>query len=454
LLKIIFMTKKTDKYFNFKMEIPSFVRFILKRLRQNNFKAFVVGGALRDAILGRNIIDWDISTNANVSEIKSVFSDIRQYALKHETVILVQSKSLFEITVMKRAGDSKLNINNDLSRRDFTINAMAYDDIKGIILDPHDGIMDIKNKIVRGVLDPNQRFREDPLRLLRAVRIAAELRFEIEDKTLDCMSLTAEKLKAVSVERIRDEFLRILLAEKPSKWINILRKTGVIKEVIPELLEGYRKKQNKWHRYTIYKHIMMTVDNVVSMTVLRLAALLHDVAKPRVREKINGKFHFYNHEKISATVAQEIMERLRFSNETIKKVINLITYHMIAYNRDWTDGAVRRLIKRAGNDNVEDLIKLRRADILAHGIDHGELDLLDELEQRIGQIGRKISILNVSDLAIDGKKIMKILDFKQGPSVGNAMKMLHEIVIDNPELNTEEKLTEILIEAMRNNSLN
>jgi len=454
LLKIIFMTKKTDKYFNFKMEIPSFVRFILKRLRQNNFKAFVVGGALRDAILGRNIIDWDISTNANVSEIKSVFSDIRQYALKHETVILVQSKSLFEITVMKRAGDSKLNINNDLSRRDFTINAMAYDDIKGIILDPHDGIMDIKNKIVRGVLDPNQRFREDPLRLLRAVRIAAELRFEIEDKTLDCMSLTAEKLKAVSVERIRDEFLRILLAEKPSKWINILRKTGVIKEVIPELLEGYRKKQNKWHRYTIYKHIMMTVDNVASMTVLRLAALLHDVAKPRVREKINGKFHFYNHEKISATVAQEIMERLRFSNETIKKVINLITYHMIAYNRDWTDGAVRRLIKRAGNDNVEDLIKLRRADILAHGIDHGELDLLDELEQRIGQIGRKISILNVSDLAIDGKKIMKILDFKQGPSVGNAMKMLHEIVIDNPELNTEEKLTEILIEAMRNNSLN
>ncbi|MFC1840138.1 CCA tRNA nucleotidyltransferase [Thermodesulfobacteriota bacterium] len=446
------MRKKTDKNIKFNVELPPFVKTILERLRQHNFMAYVVGGALRDVILGRGIIDWDISTNADTGEIKSVFSDTRHYSLKHETVTLVKPGNHFEITTMRGKGSPELNINTDLNHRDFTINAMAYDDINGIILDPHDGRIDIEKKIVRGVLDPEKRFLEDPLRMLRAVRIAAELGFKIENKTLNCISINSELLKSVSVERIRDEFLRILLAERPSRPLNILRKTGLLKEIIPELLEGYRKKQNKWHRYTIYRHVMEAIDHIPSTPVLRLAALLHDIAKPRVREKINGEFHFYNHEKASAGIAKEIMERLRFSNEEVRKVTSIVSLHMIDYNSSWSDGAVRRLMKRAGND-IDDLIRLRRADIQAHGIEHNEYVILDELEHRIKQVGGKKSALRISDLAVDGKKIMNILNLKQGPDVGNILNRLHEMVIDDPDFNTEERLIEFLLEAREENRI-
>lgn len=428
------------------MELPAFVISILERLRSHNFNAFVVGGALRDVILGRRVIDWDISTDADTGEIKSVFRDTRHYSLKHETVTLVKTGKLFEITSMKGKADSGANINEDLNHRDFTINAMAYDDLNGIILDPHDGRNDIEGRSIRGVLNPEDRFREDPLRMLRAVRISAELGFKIEQNTLKCISHNSELLKSVSVERIRDEFLRILLAEKPSGPVNILRKTGMLKEIMPELLEGYRKRQNKWHSYTIYRHAMETIDHVPSAPVLRMAALLHDVAKPRVREKFNGEYHFYKHEKASAVIARNIMERLRFSNEEIKRVTKLISLHMIDYNSDWSDGAVRRLIKRAGND-FEDLISLRRADIHAHGIGKSDFAILNELEQRVEQIGGKNSTLAVSDLALDGEKVMNILELNPGPDVGKVLNRLYEMVIDNPGLNTEEKLIELLLES-------
>ncbi len=438
-------TNKTDKKRGIHIELPPFVGSILERLRCRHFSSYIVGGALRDIILGRRVLDWDISTSAKVDEIKSIFSDIRHYSLKHETVTLVESGKLFEITTMKGKGNSGLNIKEDLNHRDFTINAMAYDDINCIILDPHDGRRDIEGRVVRGVLNPEHRFREDPLRMLRAVRIAAELNFKIEQETLDCISFNHRLLGSISVERIRDELLKILMVEKPSRPLNILRKTGILKEIMPELLEGYRKKQNKWHRHTIYRHAVETVDRVPPKPVLRLAALLHDVAKPRVRDKINGEFHFYNHEKAGAVIGKEIMERLRFSNDDMKKALNLISLHMIDYNRDWSDGAVRRLIKRAGHD-IHDLISLRRADINAHGVDHMEPALLDELEDRIERIGGENSTLGISDLAIGGREVMNILKLKPGPCVGDALNRLYEAVIDNPDLNTKDSLMELLRE--------
>jgi putative nucleotidyltransferase with HDIG domain len=439
------MKEKANKKDRFNMELPANVISVLERLRGHNFKAYVVGGALRDVMLDRRVFDWDISTDASTREIKSVFSDTRHYSLKHETVTLVKKGKLFEVTSMKGQGNSGKNIYEDLNHRDFTINAMAYDDLTGIILDPHDGRNDIEGRIIRGVLNPVERIREDPLRMLRAVRISAELGFKIEPNTLECISHNSELLNSVSVERIRDEFLRILLSEKPSGPLNTLRKTVMLKEIIPELLEGYRKRQNKWHSYTIYRHTMETIDHVASTPVLRMAALLHDVAKPRVREKFNGEYKFYKHEKAGAALARDIMERLRFSNEEIKKVTNLISLHMIDYNSDWSDGAVRRLIKRAGND-FEDLISLRKADIKAHGTGESDLNFLDELEQRVEQVGGKNSILALSDLALDGEKIMSILDLNPGPEVGRVLNRLYEMVIDNPGLNTEEKLIELLLQ--------
>jgi putative nucleotidyltransferase with HDIG domain len=197
---------------------------------------------------------------------------------------------------------------------------------------------------------------------------------------------------------------------------------------------------------------METIDHIPPTPVLRLAALLHDIAKPRVREKINGEFHFYNHEKASADTAREIMERLRFSNEEVRKVAKLISLHMIDYSRDWSEGAVRRLIKRAEND-VDNLIRLRRADSQAHGIEDNESDVLDELEKRIKQVGGKNSLLKISDLALDGKKIMNILNLKEGPDVGNVLNSLYETVIDNPDLNTEERLTKLLLETGKGNRI-
>lgn len=443
------MAERVEKYFGFKMEIPPHVRFILERLRENNFDAYIVGGAVRDSILGRSIPDWDITTSGSTGEIRRIFNDTRQYSLKHETVTLVKSKKQYEITVMK--GRVK-KIEKDLAHRDFTVNAMAYDDTRGIVLDPYMGKKDLEGKCIRGVSDPCARFEEDPLRILRAVRLASELGFAIETETMECISNMSGKLESVSVERIRDELRRILLAEKPSKWINILRKTGVLDEIIPELSEGYRKKQNKWHRYTVYRHIMASLDRVPPVLILRLSALLHDIAKPRVREKINGEFHFYAHEKKSALMAGEIMERLKFAGNEIKKVTALVSLHMIDYKSSWSEGAVRRLIRRAGAENINDLLLLRRADILAHGSDNDyELSLLDELEQRIKKAMAKAPALDASDLKINGKEIMDILGIKRGPRVGNAIKMLLDIVMDDPDLNSGKKLRKLLLEAKARN---
>lgn len=430
--------------FSCSIKIPTFVSFIMEQLHKNGFNAFIVGGAIRDALLERKALDWDITTNATVDNVKSIFKNIRQFALKHETITLVNSGEFFEITAMKGGGGINADIYSDLCHRDFTINAMAYDEKKSIVLDPHNGASDIKRKIVKAVNDPAERFREDPLRMLRAVRIAGELGFKIEEKTLDNISSHSYLLKMVSVERIRDELIRIILCEKPSKLLEILQRTGVLQHVVPELLEGYGMTQNSWHSYTVFEHVIKTVDNVPPNHLLRFAALLHDVGKPRVKEDVNGTCHFYNHEKVSSSMTKEIMERLRFSNEDIKKVTNLISNHMIDYNDAWSDGAIRRLIRRAGMESIGDLLLLKKADIIAHGKVDLNTDPIDHLEARINKIKKDNTSINISDLAISGKKIMDTLDLAPGPDVGNILEKLLEIIIDNPEFNSEEKLTGIL----------
>ena len=424
-----------------KPRIPTFIIFILKRLKDAGHRAFIVGGAVRNIFLQLPIVDWDIATSAQPKEIKKIFNDIRFFALKHNTVTLVSSGRRFEVTAFR--GQSGC-LEDDLARRDFTINAVALDPQRNEFVDPFEGRMDIQARQIRAVGDPEKRFQEDPLRLLRAVRLATELTFKIETGTLETLTCLASSIHKVAPERIREEFIKVLISSKPSVGFNLMRRTGLLKQFLPELLEGYLKRQNAHHRYTVYKHVMETLDGVEPKPLLRLTALLHDIAKPRVREKIDGKWRFFGHEAASADLAAEILERLRFSRVMIGKVTNLIQHHMIDYHSQWSDAAVRRLIRRVGVEGITDLMRFRRADIYAHGPDSQNAIRLNELEGRIkDQIKRSVPI-KTQDLAINGNTVMETFGLSPGPDVGRILRELMEKVTDNPDLNTKRSLIELL----------
>ena len=428
------------------MDIPDFIMTVVQRLHASDHQAFIVGGAVRDHCLQRPGADWDVATSATPEQIKSILGDIRHFSLRHGTVTLVHGDRCYEITTFRGSRGVGFSIEEDLGHRDFTINAMAYDQERRKILDPYGGRDDLLSKVVRAVGDPKERFREDPLRLLRAVRLAVELGFRIESKTLATISVMAGQLGSVAPERIKDELLKILLSPRPSVGFNLMRRAGLLAQLLPELLEGYRKRQNASHRYTIYKHVMETLDQVKPDPILRLTALLHDIAKPRARRKIDGQFRFLGHGKESAKLGREIMERLKFSHDMMSRVTNLITHHMdmVGYDSRWSDAAVRSLVRRVGSENVDYLLAFREADILAHGINDEKMGRFLELNKRIKALRRGGLVQNSKDLAIDGHEVMEILDLPEGPEVGRILNQFVDSVTDQPELNTKEALIALL----------
>ncbi len=425
------------------MEIPKFVNFVLERLRHKGLLAFIVGGAVRDALLGRPQEDWDIATSASPSQIQDIFSDTRQFQLKHETITLIMDNHKLEVTTFR--GKHANNLHEDLSRRDFTIDAMAFDPNERRLIDPFGGQADLAKRRIKAVENPEDRFKEDPLRLIRAVRLATELGFQVDPETFTAIQKMAGSLAKVAKERIRDEMVKILVAQRPSSGLHLLRRTGLLGVIIPELLEGYLKRQNRYHRFTILKHIMVTVDTVAPTLTLRLTALLHDIAKPRVRSKGKAGWRFIGHEKASAEMADHILQRLRFSSELIRKVTHLIAHHMIGYSPKWTDSAVRRWVRKIGIENVDILIDFRKADLIAHGTGKADLGLLEELRQRASLLIRdKKSVFSTKDLAIDGHTIMKVLNIPSGPEVGRVLQKLMALVTEHPEFNTQDQLVDIL----------
>jgi tRNA nucleotidyltransferase (CCA-adding enzyme) len=421
--------------------IPEPVLFLTEKLKRAGHQSFVVGGAVRDIHLGRPVMDWDLATSASVETIQNIFGDTSQYTLQHATVAVMVKGRPYEITPFRGQTNT---LEEDLSKRDLTINAMALDSETGTLFDPHNGCGDLRDKVIRAVNDPEDRFREDPLRLMRAVRFGAQLNYKIHRDTLSAISISAPLLSTVAPERIRDELLKILMVPKPSGSFNTLATTGLLESFISELLEGRLKRQNHYHRYTILKHILKTVDHVKPDPLLRVTALLHDIAKPRIRTKIDGIWRFHGHEKASALLAEEIMKRLKFSNDMIRNVIHLIKNHLIGYNSQWSDAAVRRLIKRVGTDSIGDLVVFRKADILAHGKNTGNQDLLSQLEGRIQAQLSSSPPIHVSDLAIDGNEVMQLTGIKPGSAVGEILNELCSIVLEHPQWNRKEKLLEIL----------
>jgi len=430
-----------------KTNMPEAVIAVCSRLKSHGFEAYVVGGAVRDLLLQREGFDWDVTTSATPDLVMSIFAHTAPTGIKHGTVTVIVGNSKIEVTTMRKEGvyaDGRRpssvcfvdDIETDLARRDFTINAIAYDPIDDRLVDPFGGCKDLRAQVIRAVGDPDRRFAEDRLRMLRAVRIACALEFTIEKNTLEGIVRNSASIASISAERIRDEFLKIMGCEKPSRGIELMRTTGLLVHIIPELLEGYGVNQNRYHAYTVYEHNLRTADALPKTdTYLRVAGLFHDIGKPRVKQ---GE-HFYGHERESANIARDVLTRLRFPRRAVARIVHLIENHMFQYTPDWSDAAVRRFIRRVGIEHLDDLFELRRAD--RAGSERPEDSHLDELVQRVRRVLFAGDCLTVRDLAVNGEDIKQLL--KPGmpkSTIGVVLRQLLEEVIEEPSLNDRQTL--------------
>jgi len=434
----------------FSFHLSPLVRGVLLRLRNAGYEAHIVGGALRDTLLERPVPDWDISTSAAPEQIRTLFIHTRSYRLKHETVTLVVQGKKVEITPFR--GPEK-TVQGDLATRDFTINAMAHDPFHQILIDPWEGKKDLERRILRATGDPASRFQEDPIRLLRGVRLAVELDFRIHEDTLDTMHAMASSISNAARERIRDELFKILLCDTPSRGFRMLSKTGLLPYILPELSEGIDVEQNPHHRFTVFDHVMETVDRVPSVLHLRMAALLHDIAKPRVRTYHDGQWRFFGHEEAAAELAGKILRRIKLPRSLITQVVRLVRHHMINYSPEWKEAAVRRLLRKVGPEHVPDILTLRMADLQAHGTSQEPSIPLNDLRKRIRLLIREKAVTHLTQLAVNGRTVMRVLDLESGPMIGRCLEELLEIVIDRPELNNKKDLTDILLNKKRGSAL-
>jgi poly(A) polymerase/tRNA nucleotidyltransferase (CCA-adding enzyme) len=386
--------------------------------------------------------DWDVATSASPQDIRRIFRDRRHFSLKHQTVVLVESGNHYEVTTFR--GNPPC-LDRDLRGRDFTMNAMALDLSTGRIIDPVYGFRDLGRRLVRGVVDPTERFREDPLRLIRAVRFAIQFNFKIDQRTFAAMHDKASTLVTVSRERIRDELVKILLCPRPSRAFRLMLQSGILAEILPELQECNLKREARTPRYTILKHLLETVDRVEPQIRLRLAALFHDAAKPRVRMPTGWAGNpFPGHAEAGAAIAEEVMARLRFSREDIRDVSHLVRHHSIDGRKRWNKAAARRLLVTVGRESIAPLLALRRADLLASGPEPADLSPLQQLVRRLQEVTGASVVGSLSELAVGGNTVMRILGLPPGPRVGEVLEELWNTVLDHPEWNNQETLTRIL----------
>ena len=473
--------------------IPQYIKETAKKLQNKGFKVYLVGGPVRDILMGKKPKDYDLTTNAKPAQIAEVFPQsvltgmhfgtVKAYAVKEDG-----ERDLIDITTFRSEEDyingrwpTKVEftskIEDDLKRRDFTINAMAIDlaSDQGELIDLFEGQKDIRSQIIRAVGNPIERFQEDGLRAFRACRFASTLGFSIEENTFNAIKQSLDIAALVSKERIRIEFVRLLEeSPKPSVGLELMRESGLMQLFIPELLEGYGMKQNEFHTHDVYYHELASAD--VALPRMRLAALLHDIGKPRTK---SGK-HFYGHDKVGAKMAKEILLRLKFSNSEIEQIAKLIRHHMFFYpeNKDdfaqrlsyendesydkdliehnrkakrdgafengWSDNAIRRfLFDIGGFENIDDLIELRIADATSNPKSNFDPDEIRSLQIRVSEILAQENALKVSDLKINGNDLFE-LGIEAGPKMKEILDELLQKVLDEPELNNKETLIKIV----------
>lgn len=441
--------------------IPESVLKIYKKVEENGFEIYLVGGCVRNILLKRNIKDWDLTTNATPKDLTKIFKESfydNDFGTVGIPLKIGSDNQVAEITTFRTEQGFKdkrhpekvswgKTLEEDLSRRDFTINAIALKiERQGVyeLIDPFFGENDLKKKIVKAVGDPNVRFKEDALRLIRAIRIATELNFKIENKTFDKIKEDSKLLQHVSWERIRNELLRILSTENAYEGIMLLNESGLLEYILPELLLGVGVSQvrpGRHHTTDVFTHNLLSLKFCPSKDpIVKFTALLHDIGKPKVMSKDNqGYVIFHNHEMAGAKIASKICDRLRFSKKEKEKIVTLIRWHMFSVNENVTDSSVRRFIRKIGVENVKDMMDLRVGDRLGGGTQTAESWRLKLFKKKI-EDQLKPAPFSINDLKVDGKDIMRILEIKPGPKIGEILNKLFAEVDENLKLNTKEYL--------------
>ncbi|MGB9866400.1 MAG: CCA tRNA nucleotidyltransferase [Bacillota bacterium] len=444
---------------------PDYVGEVAHKLLQQGHQVFVVGGAPRDLLLGLVPSDWDLATSALPDQVKALFPPDRLVLAgeKFGTVGVVKDGKVVQVTTFRGEQDYHdgrhptlvtflPDIEGDLARRDFTVNAIAVHWPSGAVLDPFDGINHLRQGVICTVGDPNQRFAEDALRMLRAARFSAEYGWDVQRDTRRAVQANAQKLALVSVERIRDELNKLLLGKYASKGLQFMLDNGLMKVVIPELEQLASMDSGvRLHNKPVVDHSLEAVELVPPTLPLRYAALLHDIGKPACVCVDSGQLRFYGHERAGEQIARQILSRLKLDNATVERTCMLVREHMRPVS-DLGDAALRRLLRKLGPDGTLDLLELKRADMLASGNERG-LDSIVQLQQRIRQVIEEKQPLSVCDLAISGHDVMAELQIKPGPTVGRALGYLLEQVLEDPAKNERGKLLELLRDWWRDQSV-
>lgn len=450
---------------NLKSKIPKEVSHVTQALERAGFEAHIVGGCVRDLILNKEPKDWDVTTNANPEQIMKLFEKT-VYENKFGTVMVIQEnvsqETLHQVEVTPFRLEGKYtdfrhpeevkfsaNLEDDLKRRDFTMNALAYRGATDTLTDSFNGIKDIEEKVIRAVGDSDARFNEDALRMLRAVRFSTQLNFSLAQEMLESILKNADLIKEISKERIRDEFVKIILSDAPASGVVMLEKFGLLKNIIPELLEGINCVQGGEHIYDVWEHLLQALQHAANKSwplEIRLAALFHDIGKPRSRRESKDvnkkKYTFYGHEVIGAKMAKNIMERLKFSKKEIELVGKLVRNHMFFSDTELiTLSAVRRIIQKVGAENIWLLMNVRECDRV--GMKKKEAPY--RLRKYFAMIEEALrDPISVGQLKINGNFLMNELKIPAGPRMGWILHALLEEVLEDPSKNTVETLSELV----------
>ena len=441
------------------MDIPKEVKNITKGLEKACFEAYIVGGCVRDILLNKKPKDWDITTNAKPQDIQKIFpesvyeNNFGTVGIKIETED--ESLKIIEITTYrseakytdKRHPDEikfGVSLEEDLKRRDFTINAMALNPDEDKIIDPFEGQKDLKQGVVQTVGIAQERFDEDALRMLRAIRFATELNFTIENTTFQAIKKNASSIKLIAHERVQDELVKIIGSQFAHNGILFMKDAGLLDIILPEVALGVDVGQNKHHIYTVFEHNLYALKWAAEHDYplhVRFAALLHDVGKPQTKRGEGEDSTFYGHEVASAEIAAKIMERFKFPNKFAQKVILLVRYHLFYYDvGEVTESSVRRLVAKVGPENMDDLVKVRICDRMGSGVPKSKPYRLRHFEYMVEKVQKDpISVLM---LEVSGKDVMENSNIKPGPKVGMILATLLDEVLDDPNKNDKKYLVE------------